>query len=67
MVFMDLRKFHYNILCRSEMTASGTEVLQGRATSVSAKHYLINEIDTMTEQYHKAWKKYGVYLDGSNL
>jgi intergrase/recombinase len=55
---MDLRKFHYNVLCRSEMKESGAEVLEGRAKSISAKHYLINEIDKMTAQYHKAWKKY---------
>jgi intergrase/recombinase len=54
--FKDLRKFHYNILCRSEMKESGAEVLAGRAKSVSAKYYLLNEIDRMTEQYHKAWK-----------
>jgi intergrase/recombinase len=55
--FMDLRKFHYNVLCRSEMKESGAEVLEGRSKSVSAKHYLLNEIDKMTEQYHNAWKK----------
>ena len=38
------------------MKESGAEVLAGRAKSVSAKHYLLNEIDRMTEQYHKAWK-----------
>jgi intergrase/recombinase len=54
--FKDLRKFHYNILCRSELKESGAEVLAGRAKSVSAKHYLLNEIDKMTEQYHKAWE-----------
>jgi hypothetical protein len=41
---MDLRKFHYNILCRSEMGAIGAEVLAGRAKSISAKHYLIHEL-----------------------
>jgi intergrase/recombinase len=54
--FKDLRKFHYNILCRSEMKESGAEVLAGRAKSVSAKHYILNEIDRMTQQYLKAWK-----------
>lgn len=56
--FKDLRKFHYNILCRSKMKESGAEVLAGRARSVSAKHYLVNEIDKMVEQYDKGWKKY---------
>jgi intergrase/recombinase len=54
--FKDLRKFYYNILCRSEMKESGAEVLAGRAKSVSAKHYLLHEIDRMTEQYRGAWK-----------
>jgi intergrase/recombinase len=53
--FMDLRKFHYNVLCRSELKESGAEVLEGRAKSVSAKHYLLHEIDKMVEQYHNAW------------
>ena len=54
--FMDLRKFHYNVLCRSDLRESGAEVLEGRAKSVSAKHYLLHEIDKMTEQYHSAWE-----------
>ena len=48
---MDLRKFHYNILCRSEMGEVGAEVLAGRAKSVSAKHYLIYELDKISDQY----------------
>ena len=50
---MDLRKFHYNLLCRSEMGEIGAEVLAGRAKSISAKHYLIHELDKMTLQYAK--------------
>jgi hypothetical protein len=48
-----LRKFHYNILCSSEMGEVGAEVLAGRAKSISAKHYLIHELDKMTDQYAK--------------
>lgn len=51
---LDLRKFHYNILCRSEMGEVGAEVLAGRAKSISAKHYLIHELDKMTDQYAKS-------------
>lgn len=53
--FMDLRKFHYNVLSRSELKERGAEVLAGRTKSVSAKHYLTYEIDKMIEQYSKAW------------
>lgn len=54
--FKDLRKFHYNILCRSEMNEYGAEVLAGRARSVSAKHYLINELDKMVNNTIKHGK-----------
>ena len=51
---MDLRKFHYNLLCRSDMGEVGAEVLAGRAKSISAKHYLIHELDKMSQQYSKS-------------
>jgi hypothetical protein len=35
---------------------SGAVVIAGRAKSVSAKYYLLNEIDRMTEEYHEVWK-----------
>jgi len=53
--FMDLRKFHYNILCRSQLREQGAEILAGRAKSVSAKHYLTYEMDKMIEHYSNAW------------
>jgi hypothetical protein len=32
----------------------------GREMSVSAKHYLINELDEMIGQYDKAWERYTI-------
>ena len=58
-MLMQLRKFHYNVLCRSEMREQGGEVLQGRAKSISAKHYLIHELDKMVKQYETAMSKFG--------
>jgi len=58
MAFMDLRKFNYNINSRSEMKELGAEVLAGRARTVSARHYLLNELDILAEQYSHAWQKY---------
>ena len=51
---MDLRKFHYNILCRSGMGEVGAEVLAWRAKSTSAKRYLIHELDKMSQLYSKS-------------
>ena len=56
--FMDLRKFNYNVNVRSEMKELGAEVLAGRAKTVSARHYLLNELDFLAEQYRKAWEEY---------
>ena len=42
----------------SEMKELGAEVLAGRAKTVSARHYLLNELDFLAEQYRKAWEEY---------
>lgn len=57
-MLMYLRKFHYNVLCRSELKEQGAEVLQGRAKSISAKHYLIHELDKMVEQYANSMQRF---------
>lgn len=57
---MDLRKFNYNVNTRSEMKEMGAEVLAGRAKTVSARHYLLNELDVLAVQYGNAWRKYVV-------
>lgn len=56
--FMDLRKYHYNINVRSGMREMGAEVLAGRAKTVSARHYLLNEIDLLTRHYSDVWRPY---------
>ena len=56
--FMDLRKFNYNVNARSEIRELGAEVLAGRAKTVSARHYLLNELDLLADQYRQAWQKY---------
>jgi intergrase/recombinase len=61
MTLMDLRKFNYNINVRSEMKEMGAEVLAGRAKTVSARHYLLNQLDELAEQYTKAWRRFHDY------
>jgi hypothetical protein len=58
MTLMDLRKFNYNVNARSEMRELGAEVLAGRAKTVSARHYLLHELDMLVEQYRSAWHDY---------
>lgn len=58
LALMDLRKFNYNVNVRSEMREQGAEVLAGRTKTVSAKHYLLNELDLLANQYAKGWQQY---------
>jgi hypothetical protein len=64
---MDLRKFNYNVNVRSEMKEMGAEVLAGRAKTVSARHYLLNELDLLAEQFGEAWKKYLALLQQKDI
>lgn len=57
-ILMHLRKFHYNILCRSEMGELDAEVLAGRAKTIRTKHYLIHELDEMVKQYDSVMSKF---------
>lgn len=60
--FMDLRKYHYNVNYRSALREQGAEILAGRAKSTSARHYLLNMVDEMVNQYRQGWLNYGVDL-----
>jgi hypothetical protein len=40
------------------MKEMGAEVLAGRAKTVSARHYVLNELDELAEQYAKAWQRF---------
>jgi intergrase/recombinase len=60
-MFVELRKIHYNVMCRA-MEMNEADILAGRAKSVSARHYVLYELDKMLESYCKAWEKFGVVV-----
>jgi intergrase/recombinase len=60
--FMYLRKLHYNVMLRT-LGKDAAEVLAGRANTVSARHYLMVEVDRLTEQIIDAWSNFGVYVE----
>jgi intergrase/recombinase len=53
--FMDLRKLHYNVMCRV-MEMYEADILAGRAKSVAARHYAMYEMDKMADKYLKGWQ-----------
>ena len=62
--FMDLRKFHYNILCRSALKEQGAEVLAGRVKTISAKHY--QGIEEAIERPFEFFNAYDTYKKETN-
>jgi intergrase/recombinase len=60
--FMYLRKLHYNVMLRT-LGKDAAEVLAGRANTVSARHYLMVEVDRLTEQVIDAWSNFGVRIE----
>src|SRR5215212_5206844 len=60
--FMYLRKLHYNVMLRT-LGKDAAEVLAGRANTVSARHYLMVEVDRLTEQVIDAWSNFGVQIE----
>jgi intergrase/recombinase len=60
--FMYLRKLHYNVMLRT-LGKDVAEVLAGRANTVSARHYLMVEVDRLTEQVIDAWSNFGVQIE----
>jgi hypothetical protein len=56
--YIELRKIHYNVMRRT-MDMNEADVLAGRAKSVSAKHYVLYQLDKLVEAYEMAWRKFG--------
>jgi intergrase/recombinase len=54
--YMELRKLHYNVMCKA-MEMHEADVLAGRAKTVAARHYAMYELDKMAERYKECWKK----------
>jgi hypothetical protein len=63
--FMYLRKLHYNVMSRT-LEKEAAEVMAGRANTVTAKHYLMMEVDRLSEQVIEAWSKFGVQINTQN-
>jgi intergrase/recombinase len=57
--FVELRKIHYNVMSRV-MDMNEADILAGRAKSVSARHYALYELDSLTDAYIQGWQRLGI-------
>lgn len=61
--YIVLRKMHSNVLrFRNAIELDEAEVLAGRFTSVSARHYVINDPEKLSAKYIGAWTNFGLDL-----
>ena len=59
--FIVMRKIHYNVMrFRNALELDEAEVLAGRFSSVSARHYVLNDPEKLSGKYVSAWKNFGV-------
>lgn len=61
-MYMYLRKIHYNVMCR-KFQQHEADVLAGRAKSVAAQHYVLYELDKMSDDYKNSWEIFNVKIE----
>lgn len=63
-MFMTLRKIHYNVLL-STMKKDDVQALQGRVSDVAAKHYTMYLQDELANNYREAWTRFGIEVSAA--
>ena len=55
-----MRKIHYNVMrFNNALELDEAEVLAGRFSSVSARHYVLNDPEKLSGKYVSAWQNFG--------
>jgi hypothetical protein len=59
-----MRKIHYNIMrFRETLSVDEAEVLAGRFSSVSKRHYVLNDPDNLAGKYKISWNNFGININ----
>ena len=57
--YIAMRKIHYNVMrFRDTLSVDEAEVLAGRFSSVSGRHYGLHDPEKLAEKYANAWNKF---------
>ena len=61
--YIAMRKIHYNVMrFKDTLSVDGAEVLAGRYSSVSGRHYVLHDPEKLAEKYITAWNNFGIYV-----
>jgi hypothetical protein len=56
-----MRKIHCNVMRFKEtLSIDEAEVLAGRFSSVSGRHYVLHDPEKLSEKYSNAWNNFGI-------
>ena len=59
--YIAMRKIHYNVMrFKDTLSVDEAEVLAGRFSSVSGKHYVLHDPEKLAEKYTTAWNNFGI-------
>lgn len=64
--YIAMRKIHYNVMrFRETLSVDEAEVLAGRFSSVSGRHYVLHDPEKLAEKYKIAWNNFGINIHQS--
>ena len=59
--YIVMRKIHYNVIrFKDILNVDEAEVLAGRFSSVSGRHYVVHNPEKLAEKYVNTWKNFGI-------
>ena len=62
--YIAMRKIHYNVMrFRDALAVDEAEVLAGRFSSLSGKHYVLHDPEKLAEKYKIAWNNFGININ----
>ena len=62
--YIAMRKIHYNVIrFKDSLSVDEAEVLAGRFTSVSGRHYVLHDPEKLAEKYKIAWNNFGININ----
>lgn len=64
--YIAMRKIYDNVIRFKEtLSVDETEVLVGRFSSVSGRHYVLHDPEKLGEKYANAWNNFGIIISQS--
>jgi intergrase/recombinase len=62
--YIAMRKIHYNVMrFRDSLSIDEAEVLAGRFSSVSGRHYVLHDPKKLAQIYKTAWNNFGIKIN----